>query len=171
MKPRSIKALRRDAARFARRLGHRMRWSPVEASRAIVASSLSLSEAISSSVPCERQYGKCSDCGAEVSLATVPSANEIDIGGAGIAQVCAPAPRSHYDAFGCISGSCGHQHRTIQQALQCCDDHSLSLGRYSDRWPNRVNVEGQRDIVAPYRVAFLRASYQMPAPFVSGRFF
>lgn len=171
MKPRSIKALRRDAARFARRLGHRMRWSPVEASRATVAGSSSPSQAISSSVPCERQYGKCGDCGAEVSLATVPSANEIDIGGAGISQVCAPAPRSHYDAFGHISGSCGHQHRTIQQAVQCCDDHSLSLGRYSDRWPNRVNVKGQRDIVAPYRVAFLRASYQMPAPFVSGRFF
>lgn len=171
MKPRSIKALHRDAARWARGLGHRMRWSPVEASRAIVAGSSNLSEAISSSVPSERQYGKCSDCGAEVSLATVPSANEVEIGGAGIAVRCVPTPRSHYDAFGHISGSCGHQHRTIQQALQCCDDHSLSLGRYSDRWPNSVNVKGQRDIVAPYRVALLRASYQMPAPFVGGRFF
>lgn len=149
----TIGSLKHVAARLCKRRGHRMTWSRVQETTSIVAGSSN--GALASSVPSCEVDGRCRECGREVHLCTVPPANGIDMSGEALAVNCV-SYHSHYEAFGSISGGCGHRHPMIWGALLCAEAHSCAIKQPSDRWPYRVNTDGTRDQCTAFDVSWAR---------------
>lgn len=82
VKPRSLNALRREAAHAARQRGHRLRWSLYHSESNTLA------------------FGCCTRCEAQVTCNPHPLSNETAIGGEAVAIICVVP-----------CGCCGHYHR------------------------------------------------------------